>query len=148
MGRQHQSKDMAWLQLRSEALGPQCPGLCPQGTSAKPLRRRQVEALGVHTLPAMPAPGECQWDLCGGVFPVLLGFLPTPGCARLQSGHGKNPSLASQSLLPSGGSCSLLVSGGGVLIQPLRKPSKKVLLKCCSRKERSPAVQLNSTDEG
>lgn len=77
----------------------------PQGTSAKPLRRRKVEALGVHTLPGMPTPRECQWDLCGGVLPVLPGFLLLPGCARARSScgvlspsPGTSPALVSQSL--------------------------------------------------
>lgn len=43
---QHQGKDMAWIQLRSEALGPQHPGLWSRGDTSQALEEKGSGSVG------------------------------------------------------------------------------------------------------
>lgn len=143
-GQPAQRKDMAWIQLRSEALGPQHPALWSPGDISQALEEEASGGIGCpHPSWHAHSPGVpvgFVWWCCPHAPRIPAGPRVCQGLVQLQElspSPGTSPPLAIQSLLHSGDSCSLLRSGSGVLIQLLKKPSKKVLLlKCCCRKER------------
>ncbi|KAL2300161.1 hypothetical protein Nmel_012124 [Mimus melanotis] len=120
---------MAWIQLWSEAQGPQHLGLWSPGDISQALEEEASGGIGcphpswhAHSsgvpvgfvwwcppcAPRIPAaPGVCQGSVqLWGTGSSWWELSPSPGTS---------PPLASQSLLPSGDSCSLLISGGELL---------------------------------
>lgn len=80
----------------SEVLGPQHPGLWPQGKFSQAL---EVEAWGVHTLLGMPVPwvlklGFASWRLV--MLPITL---PAPECGKSWAMLGLGPFVGCWQLL-------------------------------------------------
>lgn len=129
-------------------LAPSIQACGPRVTSAKPLRRSWVDALGVHTLLGMPAPwvrklgfarqrprrapgnrpnpgvqDKPGYAMCWGWVLVWVQVpLRGAGSSRWEpsSRPCTSPLLASQRLLPFGETCSQPVFGGS-LMWPLKK---------------------------